>query len=294
MKYTRKDFIATARLIKALPKKKRRAAFEEWSDKFVDDNDNFDEEKFATACGFNWDQYQSEYRHVRVYTPPPAEVIPVIPEGLNHITTVAESKRHGNDHWDVFLNDEKIGYIYKCFYTTDNAQFNADQESRWYPLVRHVYNGNYNGIYRLCNIFNAFTLNSNRTISIDCTGKNIGWCVVRKNGLMCGEGNFIEVFNNGKLIKKYQPKFGELIPDNEGIFIKEQLGKFYNQIAYTHATVWFDKKDAIKIARKIKGTIVVSHSDVCKNHTEWERRSLEQQLVDRQKEFDIAHKNLRK
>jgi len=60
--FTRKDFIDVADLIKKIRRNKRKAAFEQWSDKFCDNSPSFDEEKFANACGFYFDQYQSEYR----------------------------------------------------------------------------------------------------------------------------------------------------------------------------------------------------------------------------------------
>jgi hypothetical protein len=299
--FTKKHFIEAAALIKALPKAKRHAAFEDWSNKFCEQNDRFDEEKFANACGFDWNQYQSEYRpKPYVYTPPPPETLAKIPARLTRIHFVCTDKPTRKEHWDVYFGKVKLGYIYKCSFTYDPASFYAEKENNpYYTLIRHIHDGSYSGTYRLCLILNAYSLNSDKTMSVDCTGKHLGWIVVRPDGLnvsdekntVCQYEGTYDIYKDYKKVGVKMPKFGDYTSTDKGIFIHEQLGKFYNQIAITHATVWLNKKDAQRVARKLKCRVrPLSEWRNQKWESEWKKQKDEA----RQKELDKATELLNK
>jgi hypothetical protein len=291
---TRKDFNAVAATIKKLPKAKREDAFFDCAAEFQTSNKRFDIERFAKACGV---EYSTE-RYV--YVPPPPEVLAEIPEGLNVIRTVKTDL----EHCDVFLNDEKIGSTYKNYYTYDDASFYADRDSKYYTLIRHVNDGGYTGIYTLCLIFKAYHLNEDNTMSVDCTENYLGFIVIKPDGLTTsGEKNTVcehegcyDIYKNFKKVGVKMPKFGDYTAVDEGIFVYEQIGRFYNQIAFNHATVWFNRKDADKAARKVKGKVIhllkwVKDHEVQRDY--WPRW-VKQRIEARQKEIATATERLNK
>lgn len=289
--FTRQDFKATAALVRALPKAKKQEFFDQWCQKFIASNIRFSEEKFAESCGI---KLTPKYE----YTPPAPEVLAEVPKTLTQLRLVCINKPTRKEHWDVYFGKVKIGYTYKCSFTYESASFFVERENNpYYTLLRHVHDGSYTGLYRLCLILNAYWLNSDRTFSVDCTGRHLGWIVVRPDGLNCSdtkntvcphEGSY-DVYKRYKKVGVKMPKFGDYTPTDDGIFIKEQMGRFYNQIAITHATVWRHKKDAERIARKVKGR-VRPLADWRK--TRWETTWQKQHAEARQKEIDIATKNL--
>ena len=121
----------------------------------------------------------------------------------------------------VKLNGRKIGDIRYNQIVKEDASFvskkyNIKTEPRAFSEI-----GTWDILWALCEKLNAYKLSDGK-VQIDHTGEDIGYIV---------------------------------ITDQEKPFIKEQFDKFYPQKSIYHATRYFERKDAQRVARKTKGKV---------------------------------------
>lgn len=145
---------------------------------------------------------------------------------MNEITCIKGGEGFGGYvYYDVKLNGRKIGKIRYNRIVKEDAVFQTHQYKKYdIKFAPRAFSeiGTWDILWALCEKLHAYKLSDGK-VQIDHTGEDIGYIVVI---------------------------------DNDTPFIKEQFDKFYPRGSVYHATKYFERKDARRVARKVNGRAV--------------------------------------